>query len=222
MEKISYSVLPSIEGQECLVITKFFQLFPKVTHHCQYYFIIVNLRSQNPLLLTNEVMQDFNSCNFNLLLMNLLMVLQYDTVTKFQNFVTIGNQPFFPFQNKKKTRKRVKQHVLICMKQKQSCSLLAPPKHFSQNDEYSFPHLLLKFVVYILFSFSTFVSGSCWGRMAGGESGRAFEYTPTWVVAVVCFVIVSISFIAERALHKLGRVLSLALPLPLCGLSVGL
>ncbi|XP_042004917.1 MLO-like protein 13 [Salvia splendens] len=41
--------------------------------------------------------------------------------------------------------------------------------------------------------------------MAGGEAGRAFEYTPTWVVAVVCFVIVSISFIAERALHKLGR-----------------
>ncbi|KAI3445516.1 hypothetical protein Pfo_002181 [Paulownia fortunei] len=40
--------------------------------------------------------------------------------------------------------------------------------------------------------------------MAGGESGRSFEYTPTWVVAVVCFVIVFISVVAERALHKLG------------------
>lgn len=44
-------------------------------------------------------------------------------------------------------------------------------------------------------------------KMAGGESGRPFEFTPTWVVAVVCFVIVSISLFAERALHKLGRVL---------------
>ncbi|KAL0364936.1 UNVERIFIED_CONTAM: MLO-like protein 13 [Sesamum angustifolium] len=41
--------------------------------------------------------------------------------------------------------------------------------------------------------------------MAGGESGRSFEYTPTWVVAVVCFIIVFISVLAERALHKLGK-----------------
>ncbi|KAH6772614.1 Enhancer of polycomb-like transcription factor protein [Perilla frutescens var. frutescens] len=42
--------------------------------------------------------------------------------------------------------------------------------------------------------------------MSGGEeSGRSFEYTPTWVVAVVCFIIVFISVLAERALHKLGR-----------------
>ncbi|KAG8368971.1 hypothetical protein BUALT_Bualt15G0101700 [Buddleja alternifolia] len=42
--------------------------------------------------------------------------------------------------------------------------------------------------------------------MKGEESGeRTFETTPTWVVAVVCFVIVSISFIAERGLHKLGK-----------------
>ncbi|KAL0384685.1 UNVERIFIED_CONTAM: MLO-like protein 13 [Sesamum radiatum] len=41
--------------------------------------------------------------------------------------------------------------------------------------------------------------------MAGGESGRSFEYTPTWVVAVVCFIIVFISVFAERGLHKLGK-----------------
>ncbi|XP_073125600.1 MLO-like protein 13 [Henckelia pumila] len=41
--------------------------------------------------------------------------------------------------------------------------------------------------------------------MSGGGSGRSFEYTPTWVVAVVCFVIVSISFAAEQALHRLGK-----------------
>ncbi|KAL7119771.1 hypothetical protein ACP275_02G082600 [Erythranthe tilingii] len=41
--------------------------------------------------------------------------------------------------------------------------------------------------------------------MAGGESGRPFEFTPTWVVALVCFVIVFISVFVERALHKLGR-----------------
>ncbi|KAK6159701.1 hypothetical protein DH2020_003082 [Rehmannia glutinosa] len=41
--------------------------------------------------------------------------------------------------------------------------------------------------------------------MAGGESGRPFEFTPTWVIAVVCFGIVFISVIAERALHSLGK-----------------
>lgn len=51
--------------------------------------------------------------------------------------------------------------------------------------------------------------------MAGGGSGRSFEYTPTWVVAVVCFVIVFISVLAERGLHKLGRVLNLSLSLVL-------
>ncbi|KAL8545234.1 hypothetical protein ACS0TY_005429 [Phlomoides rotata] len=37
-----------------------------------------------------------------------------------------------------------------------------------------------------------------------GREGRSFEYTPTWVVALVCFVIVFISVVAERALHTLG------------------
>ncbi|KAL2536857.1 MLO-like protein 13 [Forsythia ovata] len=35
--------------------------------------------------------------------------------------------------------------------------------------------------------------------------GRSFEYTPTWVVALVCFTIVFISFCAERGLHHLGK-----------------
>ncbi|XP_073284551.1 MLO-like protein 13 [Primulina huaijiensis] len=41
--------------------------------------------------------------------------------------------------------------------------------------------------------------------MSGDGSGRSFEYTPTWVVAVVCFFIVSISFAAEQTLHRLGK-----------------
>ncbi|XP_051118253.1 MLO-like protein 1 [Andrographis paniculata] len=43
--------------------------------------------------------------------------------------------------------------------------------------------------------------------MAGGGEGVSLEYTPTWVVAVVCTVIVAISFIAERILHLSGKYL---------------
>ncbi|XP_055962382.1 MLO-like protein 13 isoform X2 [Mercurialis annua] len=39
------------------------------------------------------------------------------------------------------------------------------------------------------------------------EEANSLEYTPTWVVAVVCFVIVLMSLLAERALHKLGKLL---------------
>lgn len=39
--------------------------------------------------------------------------------------------------------------------------------------------------------------------MAGG--GTTLEYTPTWVVAVVCTVIVIISLSVERLLHYLGK-----------------
>uniref|UniRef100_A0A1J3G1D8 MLO-like protein n=2 Tax=Noccaea caerulescens TaxID=107243 RepID=A0A1J3G1D8_NOCCA len=39
--------------------------------------------------------------------------------------------------------------------------------------------------------------------MAGG--GTSLEYTPTWVVALVCSVIVSISFAVERLLHRAGK-----------------
>lgn len=41
--------------------------------------------------------------------------------------------------------------------------------------------------------------------MEGGEP-RSLEYTPTWIVAAVSFVIILISLCAERALHRLGKV----------------
>ncbi|XP_044488326.1 MLO-like protein 13 [Mangifera indica] len=37
------------------------------------------------------------------------------------------------------------------------------------------------------------------------EESNSMEHTPTWVVAVVCFVIILISFCAEQGLHKLGK-----------------
>lgn len=40
--------------------------------------------------------------------------------------------------------------------------------------------------------------------MSGG--GTTLEYTPTWVVALVCTVIVFISLAVERILHFLGKV----------------
>ncbi|KAL5990712.1 hypothetical protein ACLOJK_011616 [Asimina triloba] len=45
--------------------------------------------------------------------------------------------------------------------------------------------------------------------MAGGagESSVPLKYTPTWVVAAVCSVIVVISLLLERALHILGKYL---------------
>ncbi|GAV86385.1 Mlo domain-containing protein [Cephalotus follicularis] len=42
--------------------------------------------------------------------------------------------------------------------------------------------------------------------MAEAESD-SLEYTPTWVVALVCFIIVLLSLIAERGLHRLGKCL---------------
>lgn len=40
--------------------------------------------------------------------------------------------------------------------------------------------------------------------MAGGDtSGRSLEYTPTWALAVVCFVIISVSFLIEHSIHVL-------------------
>lgn len=41
----------------------------------------------------------------------------------------------------------------------------------------------------------------------GGEEGNNLEFTPTWVVAVVCSVIVAASFAAERFLHYGGKFL---------------
>ncbi|XP_021904580.1 MLO-like protein 13 [Carica papaya] len=39
------------------------------------------------------------------------------------------------------------------------------------------------------------------------EGSSSLEYTATWVVAVVCFVIVLLSLLAERGLHYLGKCL---------------
>ncbi|KAK9162685.1 hypothetical protein Syun_003587 [Stephania yunnanensis] len=41
----------------------------------------------------------------------------------------------------------------------------------------------------------------------GGGEGRDLEYTPTWVVAIVCTIIVCISLAVERILHYAGKVL---------------
>jgi len=47
--------------------------------------------------------------------------------------------------------------------------------------------------------------------MAGGGakdgSEITLEHTPTWIVAAVCSVIVVISLLFERLLHRLGKVL---------------
>ncbi|KAI9177708.1 hypothetical protein LWI28_018346 [Acer negundo] len=48
------------------------------------------------------------------------------------------------------------------------------------------------------------------------EDSNSLEFTPTWVVAVVCFVIVLISFIAQRGLHKLGKFLKSEKQYALC------
>lgn len=42
--------------------------------------------------------------------------------------------------------------------------------------------------------------------MSGGEGeATTLEYTPTWVVAAVCTVIVAISLAVERILHFAGK-----------------
>nr|AWN06629.1 MLO protein 3 [Rosa longicuspis var. longicuspis] len=43
--------------------------------------------------------------------------------------------------------------------------------------------------------------------MSGGEEEKTLEYTPTWVVAAVCTVIVAISLALERLLHYGGKFL---------------
>ncbi|XP_038998326.1 MLO-like protein 1 [Hibiscus syriacus] len=43
--------------------------------------------------------------------------------------------------------------------------------------------------------------------MSGGEEGETLEFTPTWIVAAVCTVIVAISLAMERLLHVLGNLL---------------
>ncbi|XP_021975219.2 MLO-like protein 1 [Helianthus annuus] len=41
--------------------------------------------------------------------------------------------------------------------------------------------------------------------MAGGGEGNSLEFTPTWVVAAICTVIVGISLAVERLLHYTGK-----------------
>ncbi|KAI3752370.1 hypothetical protein L2E82_24363 [Cichorium intybus] len=41
--------------------------------------------------------------------------------------------------------------------------------------------------------------------MAEASESRSLEYTPTWIVAVICSIIVLISLVAERGLHHLGK-----------------
>ncbi|XP_030459086.1 MLO-like protein 13 [Syzygium oleosum] len=43
--------------------------------------------------------------------------------------------------------------------------------------------------------------------MAMENGSGSLEYTPTWIVAGVCFIIVFLSLCAERALHRLGKFL---------------
>ncbi|XP_054813846.1 MLO-like protein 6 [Prosopis cineraria] len=41
--------------------------------------------------------------------------------------------------------------------------------------------------------------------MAGGSGGRNLEQTPTWAVAVVCFVLILISIIIEHIIHLIAK-----------------
>ncbi|PIM98067.1 hypothetical protein CDL12_29455 [Handroanthus impetiginosus] len=41
--------------------------------------------------------------------------------------------------------------------------------------------------------------------MAGASEGRSLEETPTWAVAVVCFILVAISIVIEHIIHLIGK-----------------
>lgn len=47
-----------------------------------------------------------------------------------------------------------------------------------------------------------------------GKGGRSLEETPTWAVAVVCFVLVAISIIIEHIIHLLGKVMDPSICIP--------
>jgi len=44
--------------------------------------------------------------------------------------------------------------------------------------------------------------------MAVADEAAALQFTPTWIVAAVCTILVLISLAAERGLHHLGKVRS--------------
>lgn len=39
------------------------------------------------------------------------------------------------------------------------------------------------------------------------KGGRSLEETPTWAVAVVCFVLLAISIVIEHIFHLIGKVI---------------
>lgn len=41
------------------------------------------------------------------------------------------------------------------------------------------------------------------------KGGRPLEETPTWAVAVVCFVLIAVSLVIEYTIHLVGKVLVL-------------
>uniref|UniRef100_A0A5B7C3K3 MLO-like protein n=1 Tax=Davidia involucrata TaxID=16924 RepID=A0A5B7C3K3_DAVIN len=41
--------------------------------------------------------------------------------------------------------------------------------------------------------------------MAGASGGRSLEQTPTWAVAVVCFILVAVSIVIEYIIHLIGK-----------------
>ncbi|XP_013600609.1 PREDICTED: MLO-like protein 13 isoform X1 [Brassica oleracea var. oleracea] len=59
--------------------------------------------------------------------------------------------------------------------------------------------------VFYAFYYTRVVSISRCSKMA--EEENSLEYTPTWVVAFICFIIVLLSLLAERGLHHLGKYL---------------
>ncbi|KAG0498420.1 hypothetical protein HPP92_003111 [Vanilla planifolia] len=44
-------------------------------------------------------------------------------------------------------------------------------------------------------------------KMSSGESSDTLEYTATWIVALICAIIIIVSLFAERFLHYLGKFL---------------
>jgi hypothetical protein len=52
--------------------------------------------------------------------------------------------------------------------------------------------------------------------MAAEGETAALEFTPTWIVAAVCSLIVLLSLVAERCLHYLGKVCMHAIRPLLC------
>lgn len=71
-------------------------------------------------------------------------------------------------------------------------------------------HTISTLLLFFLYNFTPASRGVVVAMAGGGGGGesRSFEFTPTWVVAVVSFVIVLISLVVERSLHKLGKVTS--------------